>query len=148
MPPPDPAPDPAEGDKPPWFHPLEGTGGTRPAGGGPMHVPSLTAAERAAAMDDLTLWVDRLIDRFAIDARTLPPCWARHNGMVEALAALRDHERASYAEDADPRSAAEWLRAYREAGQLIHEQAALTQCTLHEHRVPPPRTRLPGIAGT
>lgn len=136
--------DPAGADEPPWFHPLDATRGTRPAGGGPMHVPSLTVAERAAAMDDLAVWVDRLIVRFAIDARTLPACWARHNGMVEVLAALRDHERASYADDADPRSAVDWLRAYRETAQLLTEQAALTQCSVHEHRDPPPRTRILG----
>ena len=110
----------------------------RPREVGPLHVPSLTASERDTVLPDLRVWVDRLVDRFAIDTRVLPPCWERHNGIVEALSALRDHERGSYAADADPRSGVDWLRALREVRTLVTELAALTQCSVHQHRDPPP----------
>ena len=110
---------------------------------GPLHVPSLTAEERDLLMPELVDWVDRLIDRFTIDARTIPPCWGRHNAHVEALAALRDYERGSFAGDADPRSGVDWLRAVREIRSLLVDFAALTQCSVQQHRDPPPRLTTP-----
>jgi hypothetical protein len=118
----------------------------RPREVGPLHVPSLTAGERDAVLPDLCVWVDRLAERFALDTRDLPPCWERHNGIVEALSALRDHERGSYAADADPRSGVDWLRALREVRALLTELAAMTQCSVHQHRDPVPR-RPPGRSG-
>lgn len=109
---------------------------------GPLHVPSLTPTEREAVMPDLRDWVDRLADRFALDTRVIPPCWEQHNGIVEALSALRDHERGSYAADADPRAGVDWLRALREVRALLTEQAGLTQCSVHQHRDPAPRRPL------
>ena len=119
----------------------------RPRDVGPLHVPSLTAGERDAIMADLRAWVDRLVDRFTLDTRAVPPCWEQHNALVEALSALRDHERGSYAADADPRSAIDWLRAFRDVRGLLSELAAVTQCSAHQHRDPPARRR-PHATGT
>lgn len=113
----------------------------RPRDVGPLHVPSLTAGERDAIMPDLHVWVDRLVDRFTLDTRAVPPCWEQHNALVEVLSALRDHERGSYAADADPRSAIDWLRAFREVRGLLTDLAAVTQCSAHQHRDPPERRR-------
>lgn len=110
---------------------------------GPLHVPSLTATEHEQVMPELVVWVDRLVDRFAIDGRTIPPCWERHSPMVEALAALRDYERGSFADDADPRSGVDWLRAVREIRSQLADFAALTQFTANQHRDPPPRVPVP-----
>lgn len=118
----------------------------RPRDVGPLHVPSLTAAERDAAMPDLRVWVDRLVDRFTLDTRAVPPCWEQHNALVEVLSALRDHERGSYAADADPRSAVDWLRALRDIRAVLSELAAVTQCSAHSHRDPPSR-RIPLSVG-
>ncbi|QGN58900.1 hypothetical protein [Nostocoides sp. HKS02] len=96
---------------------------------------------------DLRVWVERLADRFALDTRVVPPCWEAHNGMLEALSALRDHERGSYAPDADPRAGVDWLHALREVRTLLLEQAALTQCTVQQHRDPPHRPPSPAAAG-
>ena len=104
---------------------------------GPAHLPSLAAAELDHTMGQLRTWVGALVDRFAIDARVIPPCWEQHNGMVEALQALRDHERACYVEDASPTAAVEWFRAFREIEARLVDLAALTHCTAHEHRLPP-----------
>ncbi len=107
-----------------------------------IHVPSLNPNQRDALLADLREWVTELIDRFAIDVRVIPPCWERHNGMVEALAALRDHERASYAVTAAPTEAVDWFRAYREIETRLRDLAALTQCSAREHRDPPQRLDL------
>ena len=79
--------------------------------------------------------VRTLVQRFGIEPRVLPPCWEQHNGMVEALLALRDHERACYADSASPTAAVDWFRALREIEIRLADLAAQTQCTVHE---PPP----------
>ena len=101
---------------------------------GPVHWPSLTETERLQAFGDLREWVEQLVDRFAIEVRVIPPCWYRHNGMVEALSALRDHERACYAETASPTAAVDWFRALRDIEARLIELACKTQCSAHEHR--------------
>ena len=54
--------------------------------------------------------------------------------MLEALLALRDHERGSYAADADPRAAVDWIRAYQLIHDVLAATASLTQCSMTEHR--------------
>lgn len=101
---------------------------------GPVHLPSLTAREQERAMAQLRDWVTSLVRRFAIEPRVIPPCWEQHNGMVEALFALKDHERACYAETASPTAAVEWFHAFREIEARLMSLGGLTQCTVHEHR--------------
>ncbi len=103
---------------------------------GPVHVPSLTDAEREIYLDELAGWTEALTRRFAIDVRTIPPCWTRHNGMVEALSALRDHERACYDPTSAPTAAVDWVRALRDIHGFLSDLAAMTRCTAHEHRDP------------
>jgi len=104
---------------------------------GPVHLPSLTGTDLDHTLGQLREWVTALIDRFAIDARVIPPCWELHNGMVEALQALRDYERACYTPQASPAAGVEWFRAFREIEARLVDLAALTHCTAHEHRLPP-----------
>jgi len=81
---------------------------------GPVHWPSLAETERLQAFADLQEWVDQLVDRSSVEVRVIPPCWYRHNGMVEALSALRDHERMSFSDHGSPTGAVSWLRELRE----------------------------------
>jgi hypothetical protein len=101
---------------------------------GPLHWPSLGETEELQALGDLREWVETLVDRFAIEVRVIPPCWDRHTGMVEALSALRDHERGCYAETASPAAAVDWFRALRDIEARLIELASKTQCSAHEHR--------------
>ena len=101
---------------------------------GPVHWPSLTEDEHARRTGELRDWVDQLVARFALDTRVVPPCWLRHNGMVETLSALRDHERASYADSAPPTAAVDWLRALHDVESLLRDLAGKTQCTAQMHR--------------
>ncbi len=113
---------------------------------GPIHWPALTAPEAASRMSELRDWVRLLVTRFGLEPRTVPPCWARHPAMVEILSALRDHERASYADTAPPTAGMDWLRALRDAQLLLAETAARTQCTVQAHRdqaIPPWATSNP-----
>lgn len=108
--------------------------------GGPVHWPSLPAEVAEQAWVELRVWVEDLVDRFALDVRTVPPCWFRHPGIVAALSALRDHERASFTPDASAAAAVDWFRALREVEYRLGEWAARTQCSVREHRDDPART--------
>jgi hypothetical protein len=79
----------------------------------PVHWPTLSAGDAAAAWESLRRWVLSFQHRFATQTR-LPDCWWRHNELVETLAALRDHERACYAPTAPPTAAVEFHRAFRD----------------------------------
>ena len=106
---------------------------------GPVHLPSLSGVVRERAKAELREWVADLVRRFCVDARAIPPCWEKHSGMVEALLALRDHERACFAQSAAPTAAVDWLRALQDVTHLLRELNAVTQCTMREHRDPPQR---------
>ena len=106
---------------------------------GPTHWPSLLPDEAGQAWVDLRSWVEALVDRFGLEPRIIPPCWFRHNALVEALSALRDHERISFAPNASPTAAVDWFRALREIEHRLGEVCARTQCSVNEHRSDPPR---------
>lgn len=102
----------------------------------PVHLPSLLDPGRERALAELGPWVDQLITRFSIDPRVIPPCWRKHNGIVESLFALRDHERASYAPSASPAAAVDWLRALHDVTTFLTQLSAITMCSASEHREP------------
>ena len=104
---------------------------------GPVHWPSLLPEDADQAWADLRTWVAQLVDRYALDARTVPPCWFRHNGHVEALVALRDAERACFGPGAPASGGMDWFRALYEIEHRLIEWSARTQCSVHEHRPDP-----------
>ena len=106
--------------------------------GGPVHWPSVLPEDAEQAWAGLRAWVEQLVDRYGLDARTVPPCWYRHNGHVEALVALRDAERACYGPGAPPTGGMDWFRALYEIEHRLLEWSARTQCSVHEHRPDPP----------
>lgn len=75
--------------------------------------PGLSADEVEAEWDALRVWVERFRRRFP-HAVKIPECWYHHGDLVEALSALRDHERGSYSPTAPPSGAVEWHRAFRD----------------------------------
>jgi hypothetical protein len=91
--------------------------------------------------DDLRDWVEDYARRFAVDSRTIPSCWYRHNPMVEALVALRDHEQASYEYSTSKSTAVEFIRATREIGVVLRELAGRSGCSAGHHRPEPSRSR-------
>ena len=95
----------------------------------PVHWGDLAPGEAAVAWPELRSWVERLVVRFPhLDHHVIPACWWRHNGHVEALAALRDHERMSYAETASLAGAVEWHRALRDVEAMLRDWTGQHGC--------------------
>jgi hypothetical protein len=100
----------------------------------PTHWPRVPAADAAAEWEELRDWVERLCQRFAhLDHHIIPRCWWRHNEHVEALCALRDHERSSFSDSAPATAPAEWFRALRDIGAMLKAWTAELGCgTSHQ----------------
>jgi hypothetical protein len=95
---------------------------------GPVLWPRLAAAELADELEALRDWAEALVERFGLDSHVVPACWWRHNHLVEALAALRDHERGSYAPTAPPTAAVEFHRALRDIEVRLRDWVAELRC--------------------
>ena len=101
--------------------------------------PCVPAHAPLPAGSVLRAWVGSVFGRFALEARVVRPCWYRHNARVEALSALRDHERICFAPNASPTAAVDWFWGLREVEHRMSEACARTQCSVNEHRPDPPR---------
>ncbi len=109
---------------------------------GPVLWPAVAAADAAQQWSELRDWVEALIRRFAhVDHHVIPLCWWRHNEHVEALLALRDHERMCYSDTSPPSAAVEWHRAFRDIEGRLREWTSALPCgSHHDPRPRPPRT--------
>ncbi len=81
---------------------------------GPIYWPTRDPDQVEFDWPCLAEWVNRLRARFPHMTARIPDCWYRHNDLVEALLALRDHERVSYSSTAPASAAVEWHRAFRD----------------------------------
>lgn len=100
----------------------------------PIHWPSLKPSNEARdEWNSLRIWVEHLRVRFP-NAIRLPDCWWRHNDLVEVLAALRDHERASYHPTASATGPVEWQRALRDMETRIDIWIKRFNCTVPGRR--------------
>ena len=93
----------------------------------PVHWPALAAEDIADQARSLYGWTARLQHRFPEMVR-LPACWYRHNSLVELLSALRDHERACYADTAAPTAAVTWMTAFRDIETRLRGWVAELRC--------------------
>lgn len=104
----------------------------------PIHWPSLIPGEAAEEWDSLRQWVETLRVRFPHAVR-LPDCWWQHNDLVEALSALRDYERASYADIAPATGPVDWHRAFRDIEYRLEAWIKRLGCTAGRAHQPPPQ---------
>lgn len=111
------------------------------------HWPSVPAADAEAEWKDLHDWVVSLRRRFDhLDHHVIPACWWLHNEHVEALAALRDHERLSFADNAPATAPVDWFKALRDIGMLLRTWTAELACGA-THRDPSPGLDVVDTAG-
>jgi len=65
----------------------------------PTFWPDIPLADLRTGWISSREWVENLVRRYPhLDHHVIPGCWYLHNGHVEALVALRGHERMSFAE--------------------------------------------------
>lgn len=100
-----------------------------PARRGAVYWPILTDEEALEEWQRLRIWVELLRARFPNSLR-LPDCWWQHNDLVEALSALRDHERASYAPEAPGTGPVDFHRALRDLEARIDTWIKRFTCTM------------------
>ncbi|MGH9066368.1 MAG: hypothetical protein ACRD0J_02435 [Acidimicrobiales bacterium] len=97
-------------------------------------VPSADAAEE---LNELRAWVEGLCRRLGhLDHHVIPRCWWLHNEHVEALVALRDHERSSFSDTAPATAPVDWFRALRDVAALLRAWTAEGGCGAN-HQAPP-----------
>jgi hypothetical protein len=93
------------------------------------HWPSIPVVDLAGEWTELRAWVIELKVRFdSVDHHVVPDCWWQHNEHVEALAALRDHERASFSDMAPATAPVDWFRAFRDITALLRSWTGLGGC--------------------
>ena len=110
---------------------------------GATHWPSIPADQAEHEWHELRTWVEQLRQRFAhLDHHVIPRCWWQHNEQVEALCALRDHERSSYTDTAPATAPLDWIRALRDTTTLLRTWTAERACGTH-HQDPPSRPPAP-----
>lgn len=111
------------------------------------HWPSVPAVDAEAEWNELRSWVEDLQGRFEhLDHHVIPPCWWRHNGHVEALCALRDHEAVSFSESAPASAPLDWLRALRDVTAVLRSWTGELACGA-THQEPLARLRLTDTDG-
>lgn len=108
---------------------------------GPLYWPDVAADQLEEAYEALRTWVEAALIRFSWDSQVLPACWWRHAPFVEALVALRDHERGSYAPTASATAAIEFHRAVRDIEARLRAWRAELRCeATHDPSHDQPRT--------
>jgi len=109
--------------------------------GEPVPVPivweDLSTGEAFDAWSDLGRWVTRLVRRFRLRPREVPPCWFRHGAAVEELTALWGSYLACYNSEQPATAAADWLRIFADTRVHLTEWMARCGCTATEHRDDP-----------
>jgi hypothetical protein len=94
----------------------------------------LTPGQTADELAKLTTWVDWLRDRYQLDHRTIPGCWARHGDLVEELSALRTAWQAAYNGAGRPDAPLTWHTQLDATRTRCSQSVAGTGCRHDEHR--------------
>lgn len=89
------------------------------------------AAEQWAALDR---WVQRLVTRYALDGREVPPCWYRHGALVEELTGLRGAHQVAWDPTQAASAASDWHRILWDTRVRLRDWLTRTGCTARSHR--------------
>ena len=88
---------------------------------GPVMWDVLSPEPAAEQWRTLRAWVSWLRTRFAFDHRVIPPCWYRHDALVELLSALHDHWWPAYESLNSPTAASKWHRVLAQLEPRLRE---------------------------
>lgn len=104
----------------------------------PIRWDSLSADAEQRELTELGMWVDRLVVRYELDSRTVPPCWREHGTLIEELSALRTGWLSSFALTAAGNAPLAWHAAFHACRLRLTDYNSRTGCTSSRHR---PNTR-------
>jgi hypothetical protein len=79
-------------------------------------------------------WVDWLVERYCLDHKTIPPCWARHGALTEELSAIRTLWEVCYTGDAAPADPATFHRELDATLRRLREWSSIRGGSRTEHR--------------
>lgn len=100
----------------------------------PVCWTALGPEELANQFDALDAWVRWLTRRYALDHRTVPPCWAKHGALLEELSALRTAWLTAYAVTSTGDAPLDWHAHFAAARQRLVDWVSRTGCRGGEHR--------------
>ncbi|HET6293840.1 MAG TPA: hypothetical protein VFG33_10705 [Kribbella sp.] len=92
--------------------------------------PSIAADE----LEHLTDWVNWINQRYRLDHKVVPPCWAQHGCLVEELSALHTYWQACYLEDASPADPVGFHRDLDLALRRLRDWSSRLGCSRIAHR--------------
>lgn len=104
----------------------------------PLCWPALTPEEYEEQLEALRDWIRWLEQCYALDHRTVPPCWSEHGALREELSALRTGWLAAFAVTSSGDAPLDWHANFAAARQRLADWVARTGCRSGEHR-PDPR---------
>lgn len=94
---------------------------------------TLDASEAERTWVELRQWVDWLIERYALDSKTVPPCWYFHGALVDELTALWGAWQIAYwpmGSSADP---ANWMQIFANTRVRLIDWTGRRGCRPGEH---------------
>lgn len=100
----------------------------------PLRWDTLTADAAQRELTQLTTWVTKIVERYDLDARTVPACWREHSALVEELSALRTAWLSSYALTAPGNAPLAWHGSFAICRARMGEHVARSGCTGTRHR--------------
>ncbi|MDI6022638.1 hypothetical protein QBL02_03670 [Leucobacter sp. UT-8R-CII-1-4] len=102
-----------------------------PAPLAPINWWRLDAQERTEVMELLRAWVPELARRYSLPAKTVPPCWYRHESLIQELLALFQYRNQNQFLPTAPAVAAKEF--HYEFQLAIHRLTSWHQCNESEH---------------
>lgn len=97
----------------------------------PVRLDTLTPEQSSKHMAELTTWVQWLTNRYRLDQRTIPPCWAHHGELVEELSALHTAWLSSYALTSPGGAPLAWHEALATCRTRMQDSTARSGCSRH-----------------
>ena len=100
----------------------------------PVCWSALEGGELQEHLADLTEWITWIVWRYALDHRTVPPCWPEHGALIEELSALQTAWCAAFAVTADATQPLRWHAEFATARGRLGDWTARSGCRPGEHR--------------
>lgn len=100
----------------------------------PLCWPALNDQEKAEQLEALSDWTLWLAHCYALDHRTVPPCWAQHSALLEELSALRTAWLTAFAATSPGDAPLDWHTNFAASRQRLADWVSRTGCRSGEHR--------------